>query len=150
MTASGRRVRVIHGPNLDLLGEREPDVYGTTTLAQLDAHLVEVGRAHGLQVECRQSNHEGAIIELLHEARTGHAAVVINPAGYGHTSVAIADALRAMPIPVIEVHLSNLYAREPMRHASVTAAACAGVVMGLGAGSYVAALVHLAAVLAPD
>jgi len=145
MAASASSVLVVHGPNLDLLGQREPEIYGSQTLADLDASLVAFGQRLGLVVRCRQANGEGAIIELLHEAGREHAGVVINPGGYTHTSVAIADALRALTIPVIEVHLSNLFGREPLRHRSLTGAACLGVVMGLGPASYHLALRHLAA-----
>lgn len=149
-TTSAASVLVVHGPNLNLLGQREPDVYGRTTLAELDASLVALGERLGLAVRCHQANGEGAIIDLLHEAGRGFGGVVINPGGYTHTSVAIADALRAIAIPAIEVHLSNLYAREPpLRHRSLTGAACEGVIMGLGASSYHLALHHLAARLAP-
>ena len=137
---------VVHGPNLDLLGTREPELYGRTTLAQLDAKLVELGDTLGLRVITHQANGEGAIIELLHVARTV-AGVVVNPAGYTHTSVAIHDALRVLEIPVVEVHLSNLYARESFRRESITGAACRGVIMGLGIDSYVLALRHLAALV---
>ena len=149
MTASASSVLVVHGPNLNLLGQREPAVYGSQSLAELDASLVALGERLGLAVRCRQANGEGAIIELLHEAGRDDAGVVINPGGYTHTSVAIADALRGIGIPAIEVHLSNLYAREPLRHQSLTGAACQGVIMGLGASSYHLALHHLAARLAP-
>lgn len=149
MTASAPSVLVVHGPNLNALGQREPAIYGRQTLADLDASLVTLGRQLGLAVRCEQSNGEGAIIDLLYGAsHDGCAGVVINPGGYTHTSVAIADALRGLGIPVIEVHLSNLYAREPARHVSLTGAACAGVIMGLGASSYHLALHHLAARLA--
>lgn len=130
-------VTVIHGPNLNLLGSREPEIYGSTTLAELDTRLVEVGRARGADVVCHQSNSEGALIDFIHGAP---GPIVINPGGYTHTSVAIADALRAVSGPAIEVHLSNIYAREAVRQVSVTAAACQGVVMGLGVNSYVLAL----------
>ncbi len=133
----GARVTVIHGPNLNLLGTREPEVYGQATLAQLDARLAEVAGARGASVVCHQRNSEGAIIDLIHAAQGG---IVINPGGYTHTSVAIADALRGVQVPAIEVHLSNIYAREPFRQVSLTAAACEGVVMGLGVNSYVLAL----------
>ncbi|HWB78203.1 MAG TPA: type II 3-dehydroquinate dehydratase [Nannocystaceae bacterium] len=138
-------VMVIHGPNLDLLGTREPDVYGTTTLPELDRKIVELGATLGVVVEAHQTNGEGAFIELLHRARGRCAGVIVNPGGYTHTSVAIHDALRAVDAPVVEVHLSNLYAREPIRHGSITGAACRGVVMGLGQDSYLLALRHLAA-----
>jgi 3-dehydroquinate dehydratase-2 len=152
MAASASSVLVVHGPNLNLLGQREPQVYGHQTLAELDASLVALGQRLGLEVRCRQANGEGAIIDFLHEAgRDLFAGVVINPGGYTHTSVAIADALRAIGIPAVEVHLSNLYSREPpIRHRSLTGAACEGVIMGLGASSYHLALHHLAARLAPS
>ncbi|MGH1346806.1 MAG: type II 3-dehydroquinate dehydratase [Nannocystales bacterium] len=130
-------VTVVHGPNLNLLGTREPEIYGSTSLAELDARLVRHGRDRGVEVVCHQSNSEGGIIDLVHAAP---GPIVINPAGYTHTSVAIADALRAVLGPVVEVHLSNIYAREAVRQVSVTAAACEGVVMGLGVNSYVLAL----------
>ncbi len=149
MTASALRVLVIHGPNLNLLGQREPEHYGRQSLAELDASLVALGESLGLAVQCRQANGEGQIIDLLHEAGQGCQAVVINPAGYTHTSVAIADALRAIAIPAIEVHLSNLFAREAVRQRSLTATACDGVIMGLGGTSYHLALHHLAARLGP-
>ncbi len=139
------RIRVIHGPNLNLLGRREPQVYGTMTLADLDARLVRLGVELGIEIDCHQRNSEGAIIDLVHEAADSHDALVINPGGYTHTSVAIADALRAVDLPAIEVHLSNVYARETFRHVSLTAPACVGVVMGLGAASYDLAIRHLAA-----
>lgn len=147
------RVLVLHGPNLNLLGEREPHIYGTTTLAGLDASLHALARELGVQLTTRQSNSEGGLIDAIQGCRAAGAhpqdGLVINPGGYTHTSVAIADALRAVSIPAIEVHLSNLYARDSLRHVSVTGVACAGVVMGLGVGSYLLALRHLAAVLAP-
>lgn len=141
---AAQRIRVIHGPNLNLLGRREPEVYGTMSLADLDARLVRLGVDLGIQVDCHQRNSEGAIIDLVHEAADSHDALVINPGGYTHTSVAIADALRSVDLPAIEVHLSNVYARESFRHDSLTAAACVGVVMGLGAASYELAICHLA------
>ena len=145
--AGGRRVRVIHGPNLNLLGMREPEVYGHTSLAELDAELQAAGRDLGLNVDCEQANSEGAIIDLIHSAHAQHDAIVINPGGYTHTSIAIADALRSVALLAIEVHLSNLYAREPMRQKSIVAAACSGVIMGLGKRSYLLALQHLASEL---
>jgi len=130
-------VTVIHGPNLNLLGTREPEVYGSRTLADVDAMLAEAARARGVQIVCHQSNSEGAIIDWIHAAP---GPIVINPGGYTHTSVAIADALRGVRGPAVEVHLSNIYAREPFRQVSITGAACQGVVMGLGVNSYVLAL----------
>lgn len=149
MAASASSVLVVHGPNLNLLGQRQPEIYGHATLAQLDAALVEHGHQLGLSVRCEQANGEGAIIDLLHQAGRSCGAVVINPGGYTHTSVAIADALRGIAIPAIEVHLSNLYSRDPLRHRSLTGAACEGVIMGLGTSSYHLALHHLAARLVP-
>lgn len=144
---TGLRVRVMHGPNLNLLGLREPDVYGTTTLAELDGQLQQLGRDLNIQVDCQQANGEGELIDLIHQARVEHDGIIINPGGYTHTSVAIADALRAVPVAAIEVHLSNLFSREPMRHRSIVGAACQGVIMGLGTRSYHLALQHLASVL---
>lgn len=128
---------VLHGPNLNLLGTREPDVYGSVTLAQIDAELAELGRVHGAEVKCLQSNHEGVLIDWLHAARTdGTAAVVLNAGGYTHTSVALRDAVVACGLPVIEVHLSNVAAREPFRHHSLIAAVSVGSISGFGADSY--------------
>lgn len=137
-------VLVIHGPNLNLLGQREPEIYGRLTLAELDAELARLADELGLRITTRQSNGEGEIVTLIHTA-ADHAAIVLNPGGYTHTSVAITDALRAVSVPVVEVHLSNLYGREPMRHVSLTGAACDGVIMGLGPSSYHLALRYLAA-----
>ena len=141
---------VIHGPNLNLLGTREPEIYGRVSLSELDASLVSLGDELGVDVSCAQANGEGQIIDRLHQARERAAAVVLNPGGYTHSSVAIHDALRAIEIPAIEVHLSNLYGRETMRHESITGAACRGVVMGLGLASYHLALRHLAATVQRD
>lgn len=146
--SSGPRVLVLHGPNLNLLGQREPDVYGLQTLSQLDESLVELGGELGIEVTAHQANSEGAIIDEIQGAAGKFAGLIINPGGYTHTSIAIADALRAVELPVIEVHLSNLYQRESFRHASVTGSACAGVIMGLGVRSYHLALRHLAHALA--
>lgn len=141
MDPSAPRVRVIHGPNLNLLGIREPEIYGHTTLAELDVSLIKLGESLGLIVDCVQSNSEGQIIDFIHETRgPEYLGIVINPGGYTHTSVAIADALRGVPTPAIEVHVSNLFARDGLRHVSVTGAACRGVVMGLGLDSYRLAL----------
>ena len=140
---------VIHGPNLNLLGEREPAVYGSTTLAELDASLHALAAELGVQLTTQQSNHEGTIVEWIQGSRARgerpQDGLIVNPGGYTHTSVAIADALRAVSIPAIEVHLSNLYARDSLRHASITGVACAGIIMGLGTASYLLALRCLAA-----
>ena len=137
------KVLVIHGPNLNLLGTREPEVYGTTTLDEINASLDKLAGELGLELSIHQTAREGEIIERLHAGIDEVDGAVINPAGYSHTSRAIADAIRAVPYPVIEVHLSNIHAREPWRARSVTAGACAGVVAGLGPLSYTAALTAL-------
>jgi len=154
------RVLVLHGPNLNLLGVREPEVYGSSTLAEIDAQLIELGAALGLSVEVAQANGEGQLIDHLHQFApfaaakpaaqpdAGRRGIVINPGGYTHTSVALRDAIAAVGLPTIEVHLSNLYAREGFRRESLTAPVCAGVIMGLGVHSYRLALHALAALLA--
>lgn len=130
------KVLVLHGPNLNLLGAREPEVYGSLTLDDINAKLIELGKELGAEVTCLQSNHEGALIDALHDARTWADGVVFNPGGYTHTSVALRDAISAIQIPVVEVHLSNVYAREEFRHVSVVSAACKGKVTGFGWRSY--------------
>jgi 3-dehydroquinate dehydratase-2 len=139
-----RRILVIHGPNLNLLGRREPDVYGRTTLAEIDAGLVELGASLGFDVECLQSNHEGRLIDRIQAAMDGDAGIVINPGGLTHTSVVLRDALAATALPVVEVHLSNVFAREPFRHHSYVSGIAIGVVSGLGAAGYALALRALA------
>ncbi|HWP35051.1 MAG TPA: type II 3-dehydroquinate dehydratase [Thermodesulfobacteriota bacterium] len=140
---AARAILVIHGPNLNLLGRREPEIYGRSTLAEIDASLAALGRELGLEVESFQSNHEGAIVERIQqagEARERPAAIIINPAAYGHTSVAIRDALLAVGIPAIEVHLSNTFRREPFRRRSLIADVAVGVIAGFGPESYRLAL----------
>jgi 3-dehydroquinate dehydratase-2 len=142
------RVLVMHGPNLNLLGEREPQIYGSTTLAEIDAGLVEQGERLGVMVSCFQSNHEGELIDRLHQARRdADAGLIINAGGYTHTSVALRDAVAALSIPAIEVHLSNLYKRESFRHQSYLAPVCLGQIAGLGAIGYRLALDALARIL---
>ena len=130
------KILILHGPNLNLLGVREPDVYGRVTLAEIDERLVALGRELGAEVHSLQSNHEGALIDALHEARTSSDGVIFNPGGYTHTSIALRDAISAIEIPVIEVHLSNVYAREKFRHVSMISAVCKGKVVGFGWESY--------------
>jgi 3-dehydroquinate dehydratase II len=131
---------VIHGPNLNLLGTRELSVYGSNTLDELNSAIEEEAKRLSIEVDIRQTAREGAIIEWLHEGIGSVDGAVLNPAAYSHTSRAIADAIRAVPYPVIEVHLSNIHAREEWRRTSVTGEAAVGVVAGLGAESYLAAL----------
>jgi 3-dehydroquinate dehydratase-2 len=130
------RILVVHGPNLNLLGTRDPVIYGSTTLAEIDDELRRRAAARGAQVEAVQSNLEGEIVDLVQAARGRFDAIVINPGGYTHTSVAIRDAIEAVALPTIEVHLSNLHAREEFRHTSITAARCVGQISGFGAQSY--------------
>ncbi|MET9589971.1 type II 3-dehydroquinate dehydratase [Streptomyces sp. NPDC006516] len=143
----GVPVLVLNGPNLDLLGLREPAVYGKDTLADLDELCRSTAQAHGLRADCRQSNHEGVLIDAVHEARTAHRGIVINPAGYSHTSVALRDALAAVELPVVEVHLSNIHRREAFRHHSYVSSVAETVICGAGAHGYALALTHLARLL---
>jgi 3-dehydroquinate dehydratase-2 len=133
-------VAVLHGPNLNLLGTREPAIYGTRTLAEIDRALAERAAARGATVESFQSNSEGELIDRIQAAAARAQAILINPAAYTHTSVAIADALAAVGLPAVEVHLSNPQRREPFRRRSLTAASCMGTVAGFGARSYTLAL----------
>lgn len=130
------KILVIHGPNLQLLGTRERDVYGDVTIDQIDSRLVEIAAEEGIEIDCVQSNHEGEIVDLIGGATGRVDAILINPAAYTHTSVAIGDALRAVDIPAVEVHLSNIYAREEFRHTSLIAPAADGQISGFGPESY--------------
>jgi 3-dehydroquinate dehydratase-2 len=133
-------VLVVHGPNLNLLGTREPAIYGKTTLRDINQRLVGLGRELGLKVETFQANGEGALVDRIQEARGKIDVLIINPAAYTHTSIAIRDAITVLDVPVIEVHLSNVYKREPFRHHSTIADVAEGRIMGFGAESYVLAL----------
>lgn len=133
-------VFVLNGPNLNMLGKREPGIYGGKTLADIEADCIATGAELGLAVEFRQTNHEGVLVDWLHEADDRADAVCINPGAYGHTSIALHDAIRAISKPVIELHLSNIHAREEFRHKTWTAPAVKGVICGFGANSYILAL----------
>jgi len=137
-------ILVIHGPNLNMLGKREPEVYGKATLDDINAALKETGNRLGVRVESFQSNHEGAIVDKIQEIMNTHQGLIINPAAYTHTSVAIRDALLLLSIPVVEVHLSNIYKREPFRHLSMIAGVATGQISGLGNDGYILALEYLA------
>ncbi|EJW21836.1 3-dehydroquinate dehydratase [alpha proteobacterium IMCC14465] len=136
-------VYILNGPNLNLLGTREPEIYGSTTLADIEAMCQKHAEKNGLSLSFHQSNDEGALVELIQEARSKGSAIIINAGAYTHTSVAILDAILALEIPVIEVHLSNLFKREAFRHHSYITPAAQGLICGLGAQGYVMALDYL-------
>ena len=136
-----KKVLVIHGPNLDLLGQREQDIYGETTLEDINQALNDLAGEHDIELECFQSNHEGDIVEKIGRAKEqGFGAVLMNPAAYTHTSIAIRDAVAAVNIPTVEVHLSNIHAREEFRHKSLIAPAARGQICGFGTASYLLGL----------
>jgi 3-dehydroquinate dehydratase II len=142
-------ILVLNGPNLNLLGTREPAVYGSATLADVETLCRDTGAQLGLGIECRQSNHEGQLVDWIHEARTAFAAgrligVVFNAGAYTHTSVALHDAIKGTGVPVIEVHISNVHAREAFRHHSYLSPAAAGIVVGFGIDGYRLAILGLA------
>ena len=141
------KVLIIHGPNLNMLGKREPDIYGKTTLGEINNTLEGLGHRLGLEINTFQSNHEGEIVEKIQEAVTTHHALIINPAAYTHTSIAIRDALLLLDMPVIEVHLSNIYKREPFRHKSLVADIATARICGFGSHGYVMALEALAGMI---
>jgi 3-dehydroquinate dehydratase-2 len=138
------KILVLHGPNLNLLGTREPEIYGSMTLGDLNTKLIELGKELGADLKCSQSNQEGDLINLLQDAQMWADGVIFNPGGYTHTSVALRDAISAIGLPVIEVHLSNVYAREEFRHISMISAVCKGKIVGFGWRSYTLALRALA------
>ncbi len=143
-------VLVLNGPNLNLLGTREPGVYGATTLADIERDCVAAGKTLGLAVDFRQTNHEGVLVDWIQEAASAARGIVINPGAYTHTSVAIHDAIRAVGLPVIEVHLSNIFAREGFRHHSHVSPVAVGTICGLGPKGYVLALEAMQTLAAGD
>ena len=140
-------IYVLNGPNLNLLGTREPDVYGTTSLAEIGKLVAAQAKMHGLTTAFRQSNHEGELVDWVQECRTKGCGLILNAGALTHTSVALYDACRALSHPIIEVHLSNPYAREPFRHRSFISKAANGVICGLGATGYMVAVDALASLL---
>ena len=139
-TSDPKHILIIHGPNLNMLGRREPDTYGYTTLADIDAELKKLGTQLGLKVSTFQSNQEGVIVDTIQKAAGHLAGLVINPAAYTHTSIAIRDALILLAVPIIEVHISNIHRREPFRHHSYMADVATGQIIGLGVNGYYLAL----------
>jgi 3-dehydroquinate dehydratase-2 len=144
------KILVLHGPNLNLLGTREPEIYGSMTLGDINMTIIELGKELGVEVSCKQSNHEGALIDILHDARSWANGVIFNPGGYTHTSIALRDAVSAIQIPVVEVHLSNVYAREEFRHVSMISGVCKGKILGFGWRSYLLGLRALVELLTEE
>ncbi|MEJ2000314.1 MAG: type II 3-dehydroquinate dehydratase [Maritimibacter sp.] len=140
-------IYILNGPNLNLLGRREPEIYGPDTLEDVEAMCREVGRGFGLAVQLLQSNHEGQLIDWIHEAREEAGGIIINPAAYTHTSVAILDALNTFPGPVLEVHISNVHQREPFRHHSFISQRAEGVIAGFGVEGYALAMRRMGTLL---
>lgn len=144
---AGATILILNGPNLNLLGVREPATYGRETLADIEEACLERAAALGLSVDFRQSNHEGQLVDWIQEARENADGIILNAGGYSHTSVAILDSLKAAELPVIEVHLSNIYRRETFRHVSYVSAAAQGVICGFGGHGYILALDAMARLL---
>ncbi|WP_412552329.1 type II 3-dehydroquinate dehydratase [Shimia sp. MIT1388] len=142
-----KTIYILNGPNLNLLGKRQPEIYGHDTLADVEANCAKVGQENGLSVTLMQSNHEGEIVEMIHAARDNAAGIIINPAAYSHTSVAILDALNTFEGPVLEVHISNIHKREEFRHHSFVSARAEGVIAGCGVNGYALAMRHMGTLL---
>lgn len=135
-----KRIYILNGPNLNLLGEREPEIYGAISLKDIESSLLEIAKENNTEISLHQSNHEGELIDLVHEASKKADGIIINPAGYTHTSIALYDALLASEVPIIEVHISNIYKREEFRHNSYVSKSAEGVISGLGIDGYKFAL----------
>ena len=144
-----KAIHIINGPNLNLLGVREPHIYGSTTLGSIEASCRALAKEIGVDLEFHQSNHEGAIVELIHEARESAGAIVINPAGFSFTSIAILDALKMFDGPIIELHISNIHARDPLHRNSKISSVAKAVICGLGAYGYLLAMQAAAQLLGP-
>jgi len=141
------KILLIHGPNLNLLGQREPEVYGKVTIEEINQDVKKEADAEGINVEIMQSNHEGEIVDIIGKAKDRFEGIIINPAAYTHTSIAIRDAISAAGIPAIEVHLSNIYSREEFRHTSLVAPVALGQISGFGKYSYILAIKAIAKIL---
>jgi 3-dehydroquinate dehydratase-2 len=150
LRADTEKILVLHGPNLNFLGKREPDIYGATTLEDINTMLQERAEGLGLELTVIQTNHEGVMIDAIQQAQGQYACIIINPAAFTHYSIAVRDALAAVSVPAIEVHLSNIYRREEFRHHSVVSPIAVGQIAGFGANSYLLALEAAAGLLGAD